>query len=254
MKVYVYVTNHPTDLVADLINRLDAAGIAFFIDKHIPTREWYKTNMLQGNCRVFNSKYDYFDEEFPEEFVPFILCAADYDETPNWLDIQKSLIGESISIPTAPIQKIPLKRHADEEIDEKTGASIQRIIEPKKSKDSYHYELETYYDKYHNTMLYQMTRPGDDERPWTCVITDYSQRGHSHFFSSFFKLQSFGTVADIDFLTHCWEKWHMPGPFNLEDLVKAHIKEAEEDEAFHPIVYVNDIKSLILLFNTNSWP
>lgn len=73
MKIFIYVTNQPKDLVTDLINRLDSQGVAFFIDKIIPTRTWYRSNILE-NCRVFNNKWEYYDSDYPMDFVPFILC------------------------------------------------------------------------------------------------------------------------------------------------------------------------------------
>lgn len=73
MKIFIYVTSQPKDLVTTLINHLNAAGVAFFIDKNVPTREWYKSN-LEGNCRVFNNVFEYYGTDFPDPFVPFVLC------------------------------------------------------------------------------------------------------------------------------------------------------------------------------------
>jgi len=73
MKIFIYVTGQPKELITNLINRLDAADIAFFIDKNVPTRQWYQSN-LEGNCRVFNNVFEYYAADYPIPFVPFVLC------------------------------------------------------------------------------------------------------------------------------------------------------------------------------------
>jgi len=158
-----------------------------------------------------------------------------------------------MAIKTAPIQKQGSKRRAEEYIDE-NGKTVERIDPGKKTKDSSHYDLDIYYDEDHDTMFYQMTKPFDS-RPWTSVTKDFAKRSHLPFFSSYFYLQSFGKCAqDIDFLAYCWEKWNMPGPMLVDELVKNHINVCEEDETLAPRVYQNDIHSLINLFNINQWP
>lgn len=134
--------------------------------------------------------------------------------------------------------------------------TVERV-EPnatKKIKDTRHYSLESYHDLDHDTMFYQITRPNED-RSWTCVITNYKDRGDVPFFSSFFYLGSFGKSGhDIDFLSHCWHKWDMPGPFFVDALVKQHIDDCENDESKRPLVYQNEIQRLICIFNCNKWP
>ena len=140
-------------------------------------------------------------------------------------------------------------------MDDGSGDYKETITpELKKTRDTAHYDLDMYFDIRHDTMFYQMTRP-HEERSWTCVINNYTKRGHLHFFSSFFYLTFFGRgIEDLDFLAHCWTKWDMPGPFLVDKLVKAHIEQVKEDESLGPKVYQNDIKSLIHLFNINQWP
>lgn len=253
MKIFVYVTSQPKDLVANLLNRLDKAGVSYFVDKNIPTRNWYESN-LEGNCRVFNNVFDYYHKDYPETFIPFVLCAAEHDEDPDWENIKNSLSGQDLDFQTAPVQKQGIKRRAEETFDEEIGKYIERVVPEKKTKDNEHYELETLYDNDHDTMFYQMTKPYED-RSWTSVTKDFAKRGHLPFFSSFFYLQSFGKCGnDIDFLAHCWEKWNMSGSMVIDTLVKNHIEEAEKDETLAPKVYLNDIRTLIDLFNTNDWP
>lgn len=252
MKIFIYVTGQPKDLITNLINRLDAAGVAFFIDKNVPTRQWYQSN-LEGNCRVFNNVFEYYDADYPTPFVPFILCAAEYDEDPNWEEIKETLMNDNVKIQTAPIQKQGIKRRAEEYINE-DGMTVERVDPGKKVKDSSHYDLDIYHDKDHDTMFYEMTKPYDT-RPWTAVTKDFAKRGHLPFFSSYFYLNSFGKCGqDIDFLTYCWEKWNMPGRMILEELVAHHIENCKEDETLSPRVYQNDTRSLINLFNINQWP
>ena len=244
MKIFIYVTGQPKGLIKTLINRLDKAGVGFFIDKHVPTRDWYKAN-LEGNCRVFNNRWKCYDKDYPKLFVPFLLCVAEHDENPDWAQVLLQLRGDGTSeLTTSKVQHKSLKR----------GPDIERL-EPdiKKVKDTAHYDLETYIDKDHDTMFYQMTR-AHEERSWTSVTKDFTKRGHTPFFSSFFYLQSFGSGHDIDFLTHCWQAWDMPGRMEIEQLVKEHIDQAEKDETLCPRVYQNQIRPLIHLFNVNQWP
>lgn len=252
MKIFIYVTSQPKDIVTNLINRLNDAGVAFFIDKHLPTREWYKSN-LEGNCRVFNNVFEYYDANYPIPFIPFILCAAEHDEDPDWEEIKASLVGDSMEIKTAPIQKQGVKRRAEEYVDEDTGQVIERIDPGKKLKDTEHYDLDIFLDEDHDTIFYQMTRPGETYC-WTSVTTKFSERGHLPFFSSYFYLQSFGKPNDLDFLTHCWYRWDMPGEMVIEDLVKNHIEAGTKDESLVPRVHQNEILQLINLFNINHWP
>jgi len=97
MKIYIYHTNHSEELVADLIQRLDDAGVPFFIDPNKPSREWYKSN-LQPNCRVFNDKWDYYDSDYPNFFIPFVLCSVEAGESPDWVLVQKQLCNFLIKL------------------------------------------------------------------------------------------------------------------------------------------------------------
>jgi hypothetical protein len=163
-------------------------------------------------------------------------------------------MGGDVTMGTAPIQKQGVKRRAESFQDEKTGEWIERVDPGKKTRDSEHYDLDVYHDKDHDTMFYQMTKPREI-RSWTSVTKDFAKRGHLPFFSSYFYLQSFGLCGDdIDFLSHCWLKWQMSGPMNIENLVKAHITSAEKDDTLAPRVYQNQIEPLINLFNINQWP
>lgn len=243
MKIFIYVTGQSEDLVAELINRLDKTGISFFIDEKTPSKSWKVT--IQDNCKVFNNDYECYSEDYPAEFTPFILCSSDYNEDPDWDLIQSQLKGDCTgSIQTPPIQKNPKKRPAE-----------NVLIEPKTKtpKDTEHYDLETYYDKNHDTMFYQMTRPNENYT-WTSVTIEYSKREHLPFFSSFFYLSSFGKPSDIDFLDYCWNKFGMEGRMEVDYLVENHINLAKEEDKYSPRVYLNNIKMLICLFNKNYWP
>ena len=174
-----------------------------------------------------------------------MLCAAEYNEEPNWEVVANTLRGDPGGM--VPVEKQKSNESFNEGttiIDDETDAPIV----------SENYELETWYEEDHDTMFYEMTRP-HQSRVWTSVTTNYSSRGHLPFFSSFFYLNDFGKDGqDINFLKYFWETWEMGGTFDPEECLKQHIASCQDDETLSPRVYQNNIKYLICLFNINTWP
>ena len=243
MKIFIYVTGQPKALVADLINRLDKVGVPFYVDINLPTSQWYESNLV-GNCRVFDNAYQCYSEILPD-FQPFLLCAAEVNEEPDWGVVTNTLKGDIGGMEPTKKQK------SNESFDEGVIVAKDETEAPKVSEN---YELETYYEEDHDTMFYEMIRPGQS-RAWTSVTNNYSTRGHLPFFSSYFYLNDFGKDGkDLDFLKYFWGTWEMVGTFNPEECLKAHIAITKKDETLGPRVYQNKIKYLIDLFNKNTWP
>lgn len=246
MKIFVYPTGQAKDLVAGLLNYLDGSGIAYFVDENMPTPNWWTRNLLD-NCCVFDKDFNYYNVKFPESFIPFVLCAADNSETPDWPLLRTQLMGETIGIQTPIIQKVSLKRAGLDDIHEDLSTPI------KKAKDVLHYKFGTYYDNDHDCMFYEIIKP-NTPHGYVVAIKDYSHRGHRPFFSSLFVLGSWGTPADLDFLAYTWGMLLMAGEFDIDLLVKEAIEQVNENEDLKPRVFLNDVKRLIELYNKNGWP
>lgn len=246
MKIFVYPTGQPNKKVADLLNRLDAAGIAYFVDENMPTPTWWTRNLLD-NCCVFDLEFNYYNVKFPESFVPFILCAADNNETPDWPLLRTQLMDKVDEIQAPEIQRVSLKRSGEDDIHEDLYTPI------KKAKDVSHYKFGTYYDEDHDCMFYEVVKP-NTPHPYAVVVRDYTHRGHRPFFSSLFVLCSWGIPADIDFLEYAWKMLLMAGKFDIDELVKEAIEQVKKDADLQPRTYLNDKERLMDLYNKNGWP
>lgn len=248
MKIFIYVTDQDPVEVSALCNRLHGAGIAFFVDETKPSPTWW-TRTLNDNCCVFDRNFNYYNVKFPEAFIPFVLCAADNNETPDWPTLRVQLMEKPEGIQAPEIQRVSLKRSGEDDILPDLSAPI------KKAKDVQHYKFGTQSHKTstHDYMLYEVVKPGTNSN-YVVAVKDYAKRGHLPFFSSLFALNSWGTSQDIDFLTHAWEVMQMGGVFDADTVVKDAIALAEKDEDYHPRVYIMEVKRLIELYNKNGWP
>lgn len=248
MKIFIYVTDQDPVEVAALCNRLDAAGIAFFIDEAKPSPTWW-TRTLNDNCCVFDREFNYYNVKFPESFIPFVLCAVDHNENPDWPALRVQLMEKPEGIPTPAIQRVSLKRSGEDDILPDLSTPV------KKAKDVRHYKFGTQSHKTgtHDYMLYEVVKPGA-EHTYVVAVKDYATRGHLPFFSSLFALNSWGTSQDMDFLSHTWEMLKMGGVFDVDKVVQEAIDLAKTDEDYHPRVYLMEVKRLIELYNKNGWP
>lgn len=76
-----------------------------------------------------------------------------------------------------------------------------------------------------DVMLYEVTKPHVDQ-PFTAVIFNFSQRGHTPFFSSLFICSQWGTTqTDIDFLHKAWNLLEMEGPFDIHEIMHRGVSE-----------------------------
>lgn len=248
MKIFIYPTGQDIDEVANLCNRLDAAGIAFFVDETMPSPTWW-TRTLNDNCCVFDRNFCYYNVKFPDVFIPFVLCAAEHDETPDWPALRVQLMGNPEGIPTPGIQRVSLKRAGEDDVHPDLSTPVKR------KKDVLHYKFGTQHEKTkrHDYMLYEIIKPGTNYT-YCVAVKDFEKRGHLPFFSSLFALNSWGTPQDIDFLAHTWKKLRMGGKFDVDKVVQEAIELAKQDTDFHPRVYYNTVPELINLYNKNGWP
>lgn len=246
MKIFIYVTDQDPKEVAALGNRLDAAGIAFFVDETKPSPTWW-SRTLNDNCCVFDRNFNYYNVKFPEAFIPFVLCAADNNETPDWPTLRLQLMEKPEGIQTPQIQRVSLKRSGEDDILPDLSTPV------KKAKDVLHYKFATYHHQKRNYMFYEIIKPSAPH-PYVVAVKDYETRGNLPMFSSLFTLNSWGSPQDIDFLAHTWEVMKMPGVFDVDRVVQDAIDLAKENEDYHPRVYLMDIRRLIELYNKNGWP
>jgi hypothetical protein len=248
MKIFIYITGQDPVEVAALCNRLDEAGIAFFVDEAKPSPAWW-TRTLNDNCCVFDRNFNYYNVKFPEAFIPFVLCAADNNETPDWPALRVQLMENPEGIQAPEIQRVSLKRSGEDDIHPDLSTPF------KKSKDVLHYKFgtQTHQTSTHDYMLYEVVKPGSCHT-YCVAVKDYNIRGHLPFFSSLFALNSWGTAQDIDFLAYTWEMLQMIGKFDLDVVVKDAIELAKNDNDYHPRVYFNTVPELIKLYNKNGWP
>lgn len=125
-------------------------------------------------------------------------------------------------------------------------------IVPKKEvvKQNNEYLFSHKVDKEKDILYCQIDKPFTD-RPYTCVIDNYSKVGFLPVFTAFYICTSWGVApADHIFLAHLWKYLEMKekhGDFNLEQRLKDDIDECANGKP-EPRVYRQTIEEVIELF------
>lgn len=142
------------------------------------------------------------------------------------------------------------------ELVPKTPLAEKITIAPKKDvvKQNNEYMFEHYIDKEKDLCFCQIEKPFTD-KPYTCVIENFSTEDFVPMFTAFYICQSWGvTSKDHVFLAHLWKYLEMGEKYGKLDLEKRLIKNIEECKAGkdEPRVYREYIKNVIELFKTKT--
>lgn len=233
MPPLLYVFVHPQSTNAgSFITRLEKEGYSPFVDTtHGNDYYWFKRNFKHEhrfytfiNDSVVDYTVDNLDEEM--EIKPDIAisyCEGEEMSSYNWalllLFIEYGFGVKELSREDSEVIKevlpVPVKQKASlPEIDETITTE--------------YYELKTRYFADHDTIIYEVKKPYTD-LPYTTITKNFSNVGHTPFFTSLFICQSWGVCKeDILFLKKTWNEMNMDGEFDLDVLLK------ERTEACYP--------------------
>jgi len=226
---FVFVDDND-DTEARIISKLQAEGFCPLVDSvNAHNENWFAENMKCPH-RLFSKHgdaYEYGDvsEWGPPILAPPILAVCFNMDTiitgDEWLEIIRWVKYQCFGINTSDgwgaafadnFLERPIKA---EEIRFDTGAETDH-------KESDFYDLKTHYIDEKDIMIYQVTKPNTD-CPYTVVVRNYKQRGHTPFFSSLFVCSSWGVCCgDISFLHQVWTHLEQEGEFDLDRLLKEH--------------------------------
>lgn len=111
------------------------------------------------------------------------------------------------------------------------------------------YSLETRYLEEDDIMLYEVKKPFTD-LPYTSITRNYSNKGHTPFFTDLFICNSWGVArSDVAFLKHTWGQFKMEGEFDLEELMKKATEKCLPSETNipepEPEVYRRDLLTVL---------
>ena len=111
------------------------------------------------------------------------------------------------------------------------------------------YELEV--KLVNDFMFYQVAKPHTD-RPYTTVVRNFKEKGHTRFFTNLFVCPSWGVCEkDILFLKKAWEWFRMDGEFDLDVLMKDATEACRPDMGCEPEpeVWRTKLESVLEIFN-----
>ena len=130
--------------------------------------------------------------------------------------------------------------------------TIAPTKEPAKQNNEYMFEH--YIDKEKDLCFCQIEKPFTD-RPYTCVIENFSKEDFLPMFTAFYICQSWGVCSqDHVFLVHLWKYLEMKERYGDLDLEKRLMKNIEEckNGKPEPRVYRDYIKDVIELFENKN--
>ena len=117
-------------------------------------------------------------------------------------------------------------------------------------KQNNEYMFEHYIDKEKDICYCQIEKPFTD-KPYTCLIEEYSKNDFLPMFTAFYICQSWGvSPKDHVFLAHLWKHMDMQkthGDFDLEKRLRQNIQECQDGKP-EPRVYRDSIQDVIELF------
>lgn len=87
-----------------------------------------------------------------------------------------------------------------------------------------HYRFRNFLISQKDIMIYEVIKPFTD-LPYTTITTEYSERGHTPFFSSLFIVPSWGVSGqDVQFLHQVWKYLGMQGDYEPERLYRERVE------------------------------
>lgn len=248
--IIIFITTPSTPEDGALIDKFAHLNFLPLIDAmHQEQYDWFHKNYTNAPHRFYLLKEDKIFDYTLQDVTPETFYGPDFiisfQETESitmedWRDIHFWLNHHLCTNPTTPP---PLTSPSETEQLARATAlltpppiQINPAPEVEIPNHTVDYEFETKLDSINDVCFYQVNKPYTD-LPYTTITRDFSQHGHTPFFTSLFIADSWGvSSADIVFLSKAWAHLNMEGEFNLERMymerVQGCFKGAPEPEVF----------------------
>lgn len=212
----------------------------FYVDGKDYLPNDIKVKYKNANARFFceeDGEWLMYKIDAVEELPPSFVVTFDKDSKipkDQWMNILKWVRtifkGEDdYELNELVYSMIPKPKVLDEKI------VLSKSIEPKSVPDQKEYLFRMKEDEGLNIALFEIIKPYTD-KPYTCVIRDYKNRGEEPFYTALYVCTSWGVCSkDHEFLSHLWNhRMKGMGPLDLENRLKKAIENCTPREGFIP--------------------
>lgn len=228
--VTVYTDSHPTGLQSTLVKTLNDGIFSVMVDSvHLTDREWMISHIPQAKfIKIIRGLLFLYDAEQLNDDLfrePLFSIIPDPNIDVNWMMVRSYLVmlllGEKDGDYSIEALKEMLPGPTEATLVSASTPFCQVNTNPT-------YKLRTFPIDSKDYMIFEVIKPFTD-KPYTAVIREYSTYGNLPFFSALFICSSWGVYhQDIEFLRRCWDRFEMPGIFDMDKILK------EGTEACYP--------------------
>jgi len=253
-KIIVFVDTPSTGYQTSIVNNLIAKDFVPMVDSINCNRMWFLKNMVGPHRLLQNSFFNsYTVQEWDADNVylkPSLCiyynndCEITKDEFFEVTQYFKAIIHGMVpdSVPEKYLERPSKIVQAD-------SVQINTVDCPQ---DNDSYSFRKIYHEQKDVMFYEVRKPHTD-RPYVTYTYNFSNAGHLAFFTNLFVCSSWGVShQDINFLSYAWTHLEMPGTFDMEELLRAHVERCTPGEGripeAEPDVYRRTIEEVMYTF------